>query len=347
MCLDVRMVLYSGKYGNNQKAFGFNRDRLMRFYTNTVCSTQLFLLCSQGSASADLRKLPEDPKKLSEDHKKSPEDQRKVVCRKGQEDCKNSPEDLRDYKTMEEKPSGGFTIATPSSRGLTIATPFSRAREERENREPVPRVTPSPMATTTMPGSSPLTDPQVLRRKNSPCAEASIPDQMHPPPPASALLRQRPSFRNRPRPQSLVLFSPPFPIMDPPSAPAAAAAAAASSGSQCPSSERYERPHARAAAGLGRAASFWDKPSHRQEEARSRRDRPSGQASSQDVSSRERVENLKGSEGGVVLRGGSAGCGKMTLPKSGQRLETSPGSCFYQPQRRSMVLDNRRSRQIE
>ncbi len=57
------------------------------------------------------------------------------------------------------------------------------------------------------------------------------------------------------------------------------------------------------------------------------------EASPFDVFSNELAENLKTIEG-VTLRN------KMTLPKSGQRLETST-SCFYQPQRRSMIFDNR------
>uniref|UniRef100_A0A673GIF7 Rho GTPase-activating protein 31-like n=1 Tax=Sinocyclocheilus rhinocerous TaxID=307959 RepID=A0A673GIF7_9TELE len=63
------------------------------------------------------------------------------------------------------------------------------------------------------------------------------------------------------------------------------------------------------------------------------------EASPFDVYSNELAENLKTTEG-VTLRN------KMTLPKSGQRLETST-SCFYQPQRRSMIFDNRSNRQIE
>uniref|UniRef100_A0A8C1LG50 Rho GTPase activating protein 31 n=1 Tax=Cyprinus carpio TaxID=7962 RepID=A0A8C1LG50_CYPCA len=63
------------------------------------------------------------------------------------------------------------------------------------------------------------------------------------------------------------------------------------------------------------------------------------EASPFDVYSNELVENLKTTEG-VTLRN------KMTLPKSGQRLETST-SCFYQPQRKSMIYDNRSNRQIE
>ncbi|XP_076131351.1 rho GTPase-activating protein 31 isoform X1 [Alosa pseudoharengus] len=269
-----------------------------------------------GSATSDLKKLPEDQKK--------------------------GPENRKDFKTMEEKPHGSTATATPAP----LPSPSSRAKEERENREPVPRVTQSPTATPAVPCSPSPTSPAdtlVLRRKHSPNVEPNYPDQMHLPLPASSLLRQRPSFRNRPRPQSLVLFSPPFPIMDPPNAPTAPP----SSAPHHAAATRPDRPHARAAAGLGRAASFWDRPSHRQEETRSRRDKTSGQAS--DVPSKEHVDNCKTvtADGGVVLRGGSTGCSKMTLPKSGQRLETSPGSCFYQPQRRSMVLDNRSSRQIE
>uniref|UniRef100_A0A672LNQ4 Rho GTPase activating protein 31 n=1 Tax=Sinocyclocheilus grahami TaxID=75366 RepID=A0A672LNQ4_SINGR len=63
------------------------------------------------------------------------------------------------------------------------------------------------------------------------------------------------------------------------------------------------------------------------------------EASPFDVCSNELAGNLKTTEG-VTLRN------KMTLPKSGQRLETST-SCFYQPQRRSMIFDNRSNRQIE
>uniref|UniRef100_A0A672PRA2 Rho GTPase activating protein 31 n=1 Tax=Sinocyclocheilus grahami TaxID=75366 RepID=A0A672PRA2_SINGR len=63
------------------------------------------------------------------------------------------------------------------------------------------------------------------------------------------------------------------------------------------------------------------------------------EASPFDVYANELAENLKTAEG-VTLRN------KMTLPKSGQRLETST-SCFYQPQRRSMIIDNRSNRQIE
>uniref|UniRef100_V9K7W7 Cdc42 GTPase-activating protein n=1 Tax=Callorhinchus milii TaxID=7868 RepID=V9K7W7_CALMI len=55
--------------------------------------------------------------------------------------------------------------------------------------------------------------------------------------------------------------------------------------------------------------------------------------------SNELNENQKAPEG-VTLRS------KMSIPKNGQRLETST-SCFYQPQRRSMIFENRGGRQIE
>ncbi|TRY86706.1 hypothetical protein DNTS_028786 [Danionella cerebrum] len=58
-----------------------------------------------------------------------------------------------------------------------------------------------------------------------------------------------------------------------------------------------------------------------------------------DAYANELVQNLKSTEE-VTLRN------KMTMPKSGQRLETST-SCFYQPQRRSMIFDNRSNRQNE
>ncbi|XP_041067453.1 rho GTPase-activating protein 31 isoform X1 [Carcharodon carcharias] len=50
-------------------------------------------------------------------------------------------------------------------------------------------------------------------------------------------------------------------------------------------------------------------------------------------------DSQKGPDG-VTLRS------RMSMPKSGQRLETST-SCFYQPQRRSMIFENRGGRQIE
>lgn len=130
----------------------------------------------------------------------------------------------------------------------------------------------------------------VLRRKRS----ANGDTFMDRPRPERSTLLQRSSFRNRPRPQSLILFSPPFPIMDYPP--------------------------------VGQDGKLVLSPIK-------------AEASPFDVYAKELAENLKTPEG-VTLRN------KMTLPKSGQRLETST-SCFYQPQRRSMIFDNRSNRQIE
>ncbi|XP_042613032.1 rho GTPase-activating protein 31-like [Cyprinus carpio] len=133
-------------------------------------------------------------------------------------------------------------------------------------------------------------DLPVLRRKRS----ANGDTFMDRPRPERSSLLQRSSFRNRPRPQSLILFSPPFPIMDYPP--------------------------------VGDDGKLLLSPIK-------------AEASPFDVYANELAENLKTAEG-VTLRN------KMTLPKSGQRLETST-SCFYQPQRRSMIFDNRSNRQIE
>ncbi|XP_039183267.1 rho GTPase-activating protein 31 [Crotalus tigris] len=104
----------------------------------------------------------------------------------------------------------------------------------------------------------------------------------------------KPSYRSRPgRPQSLILFSPPFPIMDHPSSA---------------DSRVLLSP------------------------IRSPTQTPSPSPISNDL--------LGPAPEGVTLRN------KMTIPKNGQRLETST-SCFYQPQRRSVILDGRSGRQIE
>ncbi|KAG8136790.1 hypothetical protein E2320_005347 [Naja naja] len=104
----------------------------------------------------------------------------------------------------------------------------------------------------------------------------------------------KPSYRSRPgRPQSLILFSPPFPIMDhPSSADSRVLLSPIRSPTQTPSPSPI-------------------------------------------------LNDLLGAvPEGVTLRN------KMTIPKNGQRLETST-SCFYQPQRRSVILDGRSGRQIE
>ncbi|XP_047420140.1 rho GTPase-activating protein 31 [Sciurus carolinensis] len=111
----------------------------------------------------------------------------------------------------------------------------------------------------------------------------------------------KPFHRSRPgRPQSLILFSPPFPIMDhlPPS-------------STVTDSRVLLSPI-----------------------------RSPTQTVSPGLLCGELAENTWVTPEGVTLRN------KMTIPKNGQRLETST-SCFYQPQRRSVILDGRSGRQIE
>ncbi|XP_064837068.1 rho GTPase-activating protein 31-like isoform X1 [Oncorhynchus masou masou] len=168
-------------------------------------------------------------------------------------------------------------------------------KEELENKEPAPksqiRQSIAEKSTETN-KTTPISDPPVLRRKRSSNAEAFADC----PRPERSTVLQRPSFRNRQRPQSLILFSPPFPIMDYPPL--------GDDGKLLLSAIRSPT-----------------------------------ETSALDVFSKEMDENLRTPEG-VTLRN------KMTIPKSGQRLETST-SCFYQPQRRSMIFDNRSHRQIE
>lgn len=167
-------------------------------------------------------------------------------------------------------------------------------KEERENCKPVTRI--QRQASMEKPPETCKTVPApefpILRRKRS----ANGDSFMDCPRPERSSLLQRSSFRNRPRPQSLILFSPPFPIMD--YHPAGEDGKLALSPIKSP------------------AETF-----------------PLGGLT------KEFTENLRSTEA-VTLRN------KMTLPRSGQRLETST-SCFYQPQRRSMIFDNRSSQQIE
>lgn len=111
----------------------------------------------------------------------------------------------------------------------------------------------------------------------------------------------KPFHRSRPgRPQSLILFSPPFPIMDhPPPSSTVTDSKVLLSPIKSPT-----------------------------------------QAASPGLLCGELAENTWVTAEGVTLRN------KMTIPKNGQRLETST-SCFYQPQRRSVILDGRSGRQIE
>lgn len=165
-------------------------------------------------------------------------------------------------------------------------------KEERENCKPVTRVQRQPSMEKPPERQAPVPEFPVLRRKRS----ANGDSFMDCPRPERSTLLQRSSFRNRPRPQSLILFSPPFPVMD--YHPAGDDGKLVLSPIKSPA-----------------------------------------ETSPLDVLTKELTENLR-SPDGVTLRN------KMTLPKSGQRLETST-SCFYQPQRRSMIFDNRSSRQIE
>ncbi|XP_005386498.1 PREDICTED: rho GTPase-activating protein 31 isoform X1 [Chinchilla lanigera] len=111
----------------------------------------------------------------------------------------------------------------------------------------------------------------------------------------------KPFHRARPgRPQSLILFSPPFPVMD-----------------HLPPSSTVTDPKV--------LLSPIRSPT---------------QTVSPGLLCGELAENTWVTAEGVTLRN------KMTIPKNGQRLETST-SCFYQPQRRSVILDGRSGRQIE
>ncbi|KAM6211379.1 rho GTPase-activating protein 31 [Sarcoramphus papa] len=143
----------------------------------------------------------------------------------------------------------------------------------------------------------PALDAPVLRRKRTSEGETAGDN-----PQSSKMERPsgflKPSYRSRPgRPQSLILFSPPFPIMDHPSSSA---------------DSRVLLSPIRS---------------------------PTLTTSSSPICG-DLSETSQTTPEGVTLRN------KMTIPKNGQRLETST-SCFYQPQRRSVILDGRSGRQIE
>uniref|UniRef100_A0A8C2ZPY1 Rho GTPase activating protein 31 n=2 Tax=Cyclopterus lumpus TaxID=8103 RepID=A0A8C2ZPY1_CYCLU len=160
---------------------------------------------------------------------------------------------------------------------------MSDLKEELENKEPKPKHQKHPHVAESAP------ELPVIRRRHAPSLEVFV-DCPRP----NRNLLQRPSFRNRQRPQSLILLSPPFPIMDYPTA-----------------------------GDDGKLSSI----------------KSLNDTSAMNVFSKEMAENLRTPEG-IALQN------KMTIPKSGQRLETST-SCFYQPQRRSMIFDSRSHRQIE
>lgn len=170
---------------------------------------------------------------------------------------------------------------------------MSDLKEELENKKPVPK---HQKHTNLGSGADSVkttstTELPVIRRRHQPSLEVFVDC----PRPSRGNVLQRPSFRNRQRPQSLILLSPPFPIMDYP-----------------PSGDDSRL--------LSSIKSLND-------------------ASAGSVFSKEMAENFRVPEG-IPLQN------KMTIPKSGQRLETST-SCFYQPQRRSMIFDSRSHRQNE
>ncbi|NXP06159.1 RHG31 protein, partial [Thinocorus orbignyianus] len=179
-----------------------------------------------------------------------------------------------------------------------------KAKAEKENSDPAQKDSACPWHSNL---GSPLEPPQsshhptldapVLRRKRTSEGETAGDN-----PQSSKMERpsgfSKPSYRSRPgRPQSLILFSPPFPIMDHPSSSA--------------DSRVLLSP------------------------IRSPTQTTSSSPICGDLS-----ETSRTTPEGVTLRN------KMTIPKNGQRLETST-SCFYQPQRRSVILDGRSGRQIE
>lgn len=170
---------------------------------------------------------------------------------------------------------------------------MSDLKEELENKEPTPKHQKQPAVEKCADSVRTTSTPElpVITRRHAPNLEVFVDC----PRPNRGNLLQRPSFRNRQRPQSLILLSPPFPIMDYP-----------------PTGDDSKL--------LSSIKSLND-------------------ASAVNAFSKEMAENFRTPEG-IALQN------KMTIPKSGQRLETST-SCFYQPQRRSMIFDSRSHRQIE
>lgn len=197
-------------------------------------------------------------------------------------DCDAVKEQEKEYPKMNAEKSN----ATPPP-------VMSDLKEELENKEPAPKHQKHPNVEKCAETAKTTSTPElpVITRRHAPSLEVFVDC----PRPNRGNLLQRPSFRNRQRPQSLILLSPPFPIMDYP-----------------PSGDDGKL--------LSSIKSLND-------------------TSAVSVFSKEMGENFRTAEG-VTLQN------KMTIPKSGQRLETST-SCFYQPQRRSMIFDSRSHRQIE
>ncbi|NXY67766.1 RHG31 protein, partial [Glareola pratincola] len=179
-----------------------------------------------------------------------------------------------------------------------------KAKAEKENSDPAQKDSACPWHSSLgslheppQPSHHPTLDAPVLRRKRTSEGETAGDN-----PQSSKMERpsgfSKPSYRSRPgRPQSLILFSPPFPIMDHPS----------SSGDSRVLLSPIRSPT---------------------------------QTTSSSPICGDLSETSRTTPEGVTLRN------KMTIPKNGQRLETST-SCFYQPQRRSVILDGRSGRQIE
>ncbi|KAF1554345.1 Rho GTPase-activating protein 31, partial [Eudyptes schlegeli] len=179
-----------------------------------------------------------------------------------------------------------------------------KAKAEKENSDPAQKDSACPWHSSlgfplepSQSSHHPALDAPVLRRKRTSEGETAGDN-----PQSSKMERpsgfSKPSYRSRPgRPQSLILFSPPFPIMDHPSSSA--------------DSRVLLSPI-----------------------------RSPTQTTSSNPICGDLSETSRTTPEGVTLRN------KMTIPKNGQRLETST-SCFYQPQRRSVILDGRSGRQIE
>lgn len=185
------------------------------------------------------------------------------------------PHSRLDNDTVNEKEKE--CVKTSSEKMNTLPPQLmSELKEELENKEPAPK---SYKPLHVEKSVEPAAELPVITRRHTPSLDVFV----DAPRPNRSNVLQRPSFRNRQRPQSLILLSPPFPIMDYPS-----------SGDD------------------------------------------SKVLSSIKILSDTSAENSRTAEGIT----------KMTIPKSGQRLETST-SCFYQPQRRSMIFDSRTHRQIE
>lgn len=191
------------------------------------------------------------------------------------------PHSRNEKDAVKEQEKDGPKTSTDKS-NVTPPLVMSDLKEELENKEP-----PKPDESARITSNPEL---PVITRRHPPSLEVFVDC----PRPNKANLLQRPSFRNRQRPQSLILLTPPFPIMDyPPSGDDSRLLSSIKSLNEAPAVN---------------------------------------------VFSREVSDNFRTPES---LQN------KMTIPKSGQRLETST-SCFYQPQRRSMIFDSRSShRQIE